>query len=105
MKNLESPMSKTVTTVSVTIIDREDQGLRVYSDDLPGLILSGPNKHEVMARIVPAICALFKAAKKLNVKVTPAKSLVDILEQPSPRTISMRVHEQTQVYVVELLAA
>ena len=33
---------------------REDGGLRVYSDELPGLILSGADPAKVMADVVPA---------------------------------------------------
>lgn len=44
--------------VTITLEDREDGGLRVYSDDLPGLILSHSDRTKVGSDIVPAIDAL-----------------------------------------------
>lgn len=41
--------------VNVTMECREDGGLRVYSDDLPGLILSGRDPRKVAADIPTAI--------------------------------------------------
>lgn len=34
-------------TVSLTIEKRDDGGLRIWSDDLPGLVLSGADPMEV----------------------------------------------------------
>ncbi len=63
-------MTPQLTIVTVTLTDREDGGLRVYSDDLPGLILSGSDRHEVVRKIVPAIQALFeyKGFKQVTVR-------------------------------------
>jgi len=46
--------------VKITIVleDREDGGLRVWSDDLPGLVLSGRDRLKVGSDIVPAVDAL-----------------------------------------------
>lgn len=46
--------------VNVTIEDRADGGVRVYSDDLPGLILSGRERIKVIADIEPAARALLE---------------------------------------------
>jgi hypothetical protein len=51
---------QTMSVVTVTIEDREGEGLRVYSDNLPGLILSGADKAKVCSWIAPAIQALFE---------------------------------------------
>ena len=73
-----------MTTVCVTIEDRKDGGLRVCSNELPGLILSGADQLAVMKRIAPAIAALFKAAKGLDVHVRPAKPLAEVLDGKNP---------------------
>ena len=44
--------------LTLTLERREDGGLRVYSDDVPGLILSGRNPDKVMATVLDAINAL-----------------------------------------------
>lgn len=45
----------------ICIQEREDGGLRVWSDELPGLILSGRDPARVMADIFPAARALIKS--------------------------------------------
>lgn len=53
-------MSSTRSTrIAVTIEGREDRGILVYSDDLPGLILSGPDAEAVLAGIEAAVTYLF----------------------------------------------
>lgn len=51
-------MSGPVRAVKVNLEDRGDGGLRVWSDELPGLILSGPNKTKIISAIEPAVRAL-----------------------------------------------
>jgi len=43
---------------TIKIMPREDGGLRVLSDDAPGLILSGADPLKVMAAVLPALEAL-----------------------------------------------
>ena len=94
---------QTFAVVTVTIEDREDAGLRVYSDDLPGLILSGSNKDAVFQNIAPAIRALFERKGLLDVTVHATRSLDDVLKNSSPRAVDMHVqHEQ---FVVEMAEA
>ena len=95
-------MTENKTTVRVTLTDREDGGLRVSSSDLIGLILSGSDRSAVTARIVPAIRALC-AQHGFEVVVTPPRPLHEVLNSPSPRTVS--IHIQEQVYIVELRKA
>lgn len=52
------------TVIGVTIEDREDGGIRVYSDDLPGLLLSGKNRVSVLADIEPAARAILEYSGK-----------------------------------------
>ena len=40
---------------TIIIERREDGGLRVYSDDIPGLILSHSDPRKVLADIAPAL--------------------------------------------------
>lgn len=42
-------------TVTLRIIDREDGGLRIWSDDLPGLVLSHRDQSAVWRDLGPAI--------------------------------------------------
>ena len=110
-------MSEAMTTVCVALEDREDGGLRVFSDELPGLILSGSDKLTVMNKIAPAIAAIFKAAKGLNVTVRPAKPLSEVLDGKNPQKLDMKVQNcgaasnlgvsniHTKVFVVELQQA
>jgi hypothetical protein len=44
---------------------RDDGGLRVWSDDVPGLILSGADRAAVVRDIGPALAALLGAVKPL----------------------------------------
>lgn len=46
--------------VKVTIENREDGGVNVSSDDLPGLILSGCNRLGIFAAIEPAARAILE---------------------------------------------
>jgi hypothetical protein len=90
----------TITVLTVTLEDREDGGLRVYSDDLPGLILSGPNKPAVFESIPQAIQVLFSHRGFEGVTVRHATPLAEVLKRESPR--DMDVHVQHQQFVVEM---
>lgn len=41
--------------VTVTIEPREDGGLRVYSDEVPGLVLSHSDPDAIMRDVLPAL--------------------------------------------------
>jgi hypothetical protein len=88
-----------LTVVTVTLTDREDGGLQVHSDDLPGLILSGSDKSKVAAAIIPAIRAIFKH-KGMDVGVLPTKPIAEVLRSKSPR--DMDLHVQHEQFVIEL---
>jgi len=49
--------------VTITLEPREDGGLRVYSDDVPGLILSHKNQLAVLYDIVPSLLTLLEHGK------------------------------------------
>ncbi|MCC6736793.1 MAG: hypothetical protein IT534_11800 [Bauldia sp.] len=80
------------TTVSVSLDDREDGGLNVYSDSLPGLILSGPDKERVASMIAPAIKTLFENRGLSVVRVEPERPVESVLAGASPRVIGVQVH-------------
>lgn len=44
--------------LTLLILERPDGGLRICSEELPGLILSGPDPVKVCAKIWPAVVAL-----------------------------------------------
>lgn len=88
-----------LTVVTVTLTDREDGGLRVHSDDLPGLILSGSDRAKVADAIIPAIQAIFKH-KGMDVTVRPTKPIAEVLQSKSPRDMDM--HVQQEQFVIEL---
>lgn len=95
-------MSKQLAVVSVAIEDRGDGGLRVSSEVLPGLILSGQDKKAVWEAIAPAIKAIFERKGK-SVTVYPSRPFTDVMRLPSPRTVDMQVHQEQ--FVIELLDA
>jgi uncharacterized protein YkvS len=55
--------------ICIKIAPRGDGGIRVWSDDVPGLILSGLDPLKVIADIGPALAGLsgFSAAKQFSV--------------------------------------
>lgn len=44
---------------------REDGGLRIWSDDVPGLMLSGKDESAVLRDVGPALAVLFEQYRKL----------------------------------------
>jgi hypothetical protein len=55
---MEKKMEDAENPLTIKIGFRPDGGLRVYSDDLPGLILSHSDADAVMRDILPAVRAL-----------------------------------------------
>ena len=89
-----------LTIVAVQIEDREDGGLRVYSEDLPNLILSGRDKETVVSNIVPAIEAIFRHKGFSGVRVRPARAISDVLKVSGRRDVDVHIHHEQ--FVVEL---
>lgn len=90
----------TLTVVRVTLKDREDGGLRVFSDDLPGLILSGDDRDAVCGSIIPAIRALLEHKGIRVTAVKPAQALSEVIKRPSPRDVDL--HVQHEMFIVFL---
>jgi hypothetical protein len=91
---MEPVMARQLTVVAVTLEDREDGGLRVHSEVLPGLILSGADKEAVCDSIGPAIKAIFEHKGYKIVGVYPDQPIPDVMKLPSPRTAGMHVQQQ-----------
>ena len=90
----------TAYTVVVTLEDRGDGGLRVSSQDLPGLILSGPEKHRVCDSIAPAIKALLEYKGVAVKSVKPGQPIQDVLKEPSPRDLDMHIKHEAFMVVL-----
>lgn len=64
--------------VKVTLEDRPDGGLRAYSDEIPGLVLSHSNRVKVLADLVPAVSGILDVpARDIQIDasfVTPRQS-------------------------------
>lgn len=86
--------------IAVILEDCKDGWLRVRSDDLPGLILSGPDREEVVGCIAPAICTIFEHYGH-SVKVRESQSASSLLNGPNPRTVDMHVEHRFVVEVAE----
>src|SRR5438094_555972 len=95
---MEHNMSRQLTIVSVTLDDREDGGIRVSSQDLPNLVLSGINKNAICAAIAPAIQVILERKGLEIVSVKPGRPFQEVLKDPSPRELNMHI----QQFVVEL---
>ena len=94
-------MASDTMVIAVTLDDRSDAGLRVYSDDLPGLILSGPDKTIVCDAIVPAIRDLLERRGLHVSDVRLSKSPAEVVKMPAPRALDVHVRQ----FVVEYKAA
>src|SRR4051812_24310122 len=101
MQTREHHMSKLVTVVTVTIEDMTDGGIRVYSDALPGLMLSGSKKAAICEAIAPAIRALFERKGYKIEGVHANRPIPVVMREPSPREVDMHVLQ----FVVEYLEA
>lgn len=57
-------MDALAEAITIKIEPRDDGGIRVSSDELPGLILSGKHADTIMASILPAVRGLREYAAK-----------------------------------------
>lgn len=85
------------TTITVSLEDREDGGARVCSNDLPGLILSGPDRRAVIEFIAPTMKAILEHLGFKGIMIHPSKSVAEILDGGNPQDVDMHV----QQFVVE----
>lgn len=63
------------TKIVVILESRPDGGLRAYSDDAPGFVLSNPDRSAVMADIQPALEVILSAMWGVPVIAEPLGSI------------------------------
>lgn len=84
-------MTKRTAVLTVTLVDREDGGLRVSCRDLPGLVLSGADRNAVCDAIIPAMKALLVHKGIKADEIRPALALPIAIQRPSPRDVDVSV--------------
>ena len=67
--------------VTVTFERRDDGGLRVWSDDVPGLLLSNPDANAVIGDVIPALETLFKHNRHMDVQFAPVTDVHSYLKE------------------------
>lgn len=72
-------MENPAMRIAVTIVRREDGGLYVYSDDLPGFVLSHLDADAVLADIEPALKVFLGHVLKYDVDIKPVVDLRESL--------------------------
>ena len=72
-------MSGSEFKVSVILERREDGGLRAYSDDVPGLILSSKNIDGLLSDVPVVLSACLSHTLGKQITVAPLPDLKDIL--------------------------
>jgi hypothetical protein len=91
--------------VSVTLSGRDDGGLNVSSDELPGLILSGSNRETIAAAIAPTIVAIFEHRGFRNILVHRGTPVAAILSSDEAGHASVQGgvdRVETEQFVIEL---
>jgi|GEM_PF-4715513 len=88
--------------IVVNVEVREDGGLRVWSADVPGLVLSNKNPEKVISDIKPALEAILSAYMGCNIRAEPLRPLEDMLaerkrvmelaEAPKTKSAPRRAH-------------
>jgi len=83
----------------VVFEDRPDGGLRVYSDDVPGFVLSHANAQAALADVVPALEGLISdmLGAKVRVELVPGQRDIALRERrptemPLPRRLEYVTH-------------
>lgn len=95
-------MSDKSIKVTVTFESREDGGLRVWSSDVPGLILSHQNVDGVLEDVIAALEVILSEQLGQPVEARPLVGLRELLEDngvigsqrfaPGPREYVAYVH-------------
>jgi hypothetical protein len=66
--------------VVVVFERRSDGGLRIYSDDVPGFVLSSANADAAFADVQPALEGIISHMVGFQVRVAPLPTIKDYLE-------------------------
>jgi rRNA maturation protein Rpf1 len=79
-------------TIHVILEKREDGGLRAFSDDIPGLILSNENPDLVLQDIVPALEMIVRQNFDLNLKFRMAQTPSEYMSGDKAKSRSHRTY-------------
>lgn len=77
----EAMTNDRILKVTVTFERRQGGGLRAYSSDVPGLMLSGDDSEAVFEDVIPALETLCKHNLKLNVHFLPLVDVKNALQE------------------------
>lgn len=88
--------------ITVRFEGRPDGGLRAWSDDVPGFVLSHPDGEAVFEDVEPALEAILSAVHGAPVMVAP---LVAAYEQPCPPVACKAPAAGPREYASQLIAA
>lgn len=85
-------MSTRTFKLTVCFEVRPDGGLRAYSDDVPGLVLSSTDIDGVLEDVTEALKVILSERLNANVKIEPLEDIRDALENKGivarPRIVS-----------------
>jgi hypothetical protein len=96
--------------VRVNFEPRGDGGLRAYSDDVPGFVLSYADCEETLAAVVPVLETILSDMFNAPVHLKPLEDIRTMLEDagiiaPKPRELEFEMPlTTTREYVTELTA-
>jgi hypothetical protein len=96
--------------VSVVFEPRGSNGLRAYSDDVPGFVLSYDNCERTLAAVVPVLETILSDMFNAPVCVKPLEDIRSMLEEAGliskrPRELEFEMPmPMTREYVTELCA-
>ncbi len=88
--------NKTPFKITVLFETREDGGLRAYSEDLPGFVLSHADSDAVMADIEPSLECILSAMLGYPVRATLLPSAAEVFQH--------RVDPLTKDYLASIAA-
>lgn len=84
--------------VVVVLEHRDDGGLRAYSNDVPGFVLSHRDPEAVVRDIAPALERILSAMWGMHIKADPLTHLGDALDACDP-TLTDETPRRSQEYV------
>jgi hypothetical protein len=73
-------MSNRTFKLTVCFEQRPDGGLRVYSDDVPGLVLSSTDVDGVLDDVIEALKVILSERLRVEVEVEPLVNIREALE-------------------------
>lgn len=92
--------------IAVHFESREDGGLRAYSDDVPGFVLSNANCAAVLEGVVPVLGAILSDMFNTPVRVVPLRDMAEVRDGlESAGIIDRKPRPRERVEYVTQLAA